>query len=73
MTVTQELVDRIIDRAKKSQFGLEDEPHTSLNIERYEPRDLSALSMILVGAFHSKYDLISVMNAALETIAEEKP
>ena len=72
--INQSLVTKIVNRAKKSSFGLGDgldykENH--LNISQYANPDLAALSMCLVNGFHDKYDLISIFAAAFEVLEEE--
>ena len=71
MIFDNHLLNRIYNRAKDSQFGLNDEP-TRMSFDHYGgPRNFQTLSMILIGAFHAKYDLISIMQAALEIVEEE--
>lgn len=71
MTFDNQLLNRIYNRAKETEFGLQDEPR-HLSFDLYGgPRDFQMLSQILIGAFHGKYDLISIMQAALEIVKEE--
>lgn len=71
ITVTQAMVDAIIERAKASNCGLEepDKGPGSYDISQYAPQSLHSLAIMLVSAHHSKWDIISVMTAALEEIA----
>lgn len=73
MKITQATVDRIIARAKASDFGL-GEGLTHKNghnqISQYGEHNLKALGMLLVNGYDAKYDLISVFIAGLETVAE---
>lgn len=74
MKITQATVDRIIARAKASDFGLGDglthkQGHNQ--IDQYAERDLKALGTLLVNGYDAKYDLISVFIAALEIVAED--
>jgi hypothetical protein len=74
MNITQEIVDQIIARAKKSSYGL-GEGLTHKNghnkIDQYHPQDLEALALLLVNGYDEKNDLVSVFQAALEVIAGE--
>lgn len=65
MKIDQSLCDRILKRAQASMYGC-GEPETSFKINAYTPQDLNALAQMLVGAFHGKYDLISIFLAAME-------
>jgi hypothetical protein len=80
MDVTQAMVERILDRARKSEMGLGlgcTDKQNQHNLSMYATltetgkHDLKALGMLLVNAYHEKYDLISVFQAALEIVAEE--
>lgn len=73
MKITQRTVERIVARAQNSDFGLDDpdKPSGCYRIAHYEPQDLRALAMLIVSAHHAKYDLISIVWAALEEVAEE--
>lgn len=72
MKITQEMVDRIVKRAKASNLGLnESEKSNPYNIENYNPPDLNSLAMLLVNAHFDKSDIISIVAAALEIIEEE--
>lgn len=71
MNITQELVDRIIKRAKASDFGLSDGlgyKHGHLDIKQYAQQDLTALAVLLVNGYDAKHDLISVFAAALHEL-----
>jgi hypothetical protein len=70
MKVTNELVQRIIQRAEKSQFGLESSER-ALDIDMYEPPNLQSLALMLTSGWHAKYDLVSVFSAAFQVIEEE--
>jgi hypothetical protein len=74
MKIDTPLILEIIERAKNSDFGLDDEPKHDMNIalDMYAQHDFSTLAQILVGAFYAKYDLISVFQAAMEIIAERE-
>lgn len=72
LVVTQKMVDAIVARAKASDFGL-DSPvkgPDSYKFAQYGSQDLNALAMLLVNAHFAKYDIISVVAAALQEIAE---
>lgn len=74
LTVTQALVDRIIARAKNSNYGLsEGLSHKlgHLQIRQYSPPNLDSLAMLLVNGYRDKYDLISVFSAAFQEIEAE--
>jgi hypothetical protein len=71
--INQALVDRIIERAKESSFGLQETPTGSqldLHKQFAEPHTTETLALLLVGAFHLKYDLISVFAAAMEELTQ---
>lgn len=70
MKIDQDLVDRIVERARNSMYGL-GEPHTSLSIKSYEPKDFESLALCLVSGFHEKYDLVSIFTAAFEEILDK--
>ena len=71
MTFNNALLKRIYERAEKSQCGLDEKPD-GLNFSHHaEPHSFQTLAMILIGGHHQKYDLISVMQAALEIVAED--
>lgn len=74
MKITQQTVDRIIARAKASDFGLGEGLTHKMGhnqIDQYSEPNLHALGMLLVNGYDAKYDLISVFIAGLEVIAEE--
>lgn len=71
MTFNNALLKRIYERAEKSQFGLDEKPHGLTFNSHAEPHTFQTLAMILIGGHHQKYDLISVMQAALEIVHEE--
>lgn len=70
--INQALVDRIVKRAAESDFGLgEGLTHKNghLQLDAYaEPYTTDTLAMVLVNAYHAKYDLISVFAAAMEEL-----
>lgn len=71
MKIDQRFVDRVIARAKNSDYGLgEAETHKAnvLRIDQYDPEDLQALALLLVNAYTAKYDLVSVFYAALQEL-----
>lgn len=73
MKITQKDVDEIIARAKASDFGLGDgltEKQGHNQIGQYADHDLRSLGMLLINGYDTKYDLISVVCAALEVVAE---
>lgn len=71
--VTQRMVDQIVTRAQNSDMGLNppDKGRRSYNIDQYEPPNLRSLAILLVSAHFSKWDIISIVAAALEIVAEE--
>lgn len=64
--INQTLVNKILDRARESPYGL-GEPEVSIEIKHYTP-DIDGLALILVNNFHSKYDLVSVFAAAMKEL-----
>jgi len=67
--ITQDFVNQIIARAQASLYGL-DQAEVPPLIARYEPPDLANLANALITGWHAKYDLISVVGAALQEVAE---
>ncbi len=69
--VTQETVERIIQRARQSPYGLGDgliHKQGHLSLRNYGTHDLDALAQLLVNGYDDKYDLVSVFRAALEEV-----
>lgn len=72
MRITQADVDAIVKAAKDSSFGLNDsDKPNAYQIDKYCPQDLQALSMLIVGAHHEKYDIVSLTWAALEHVSKK--
>ena len=71
MKVTQDLINRIVERAKASNYGLSGESDNSLDISQYNPQDLESLALLLVSGWHEKYDLVSIFAAAMIEIEKE--
>lgn len=74
--VTQQLVDRIVARAQNSDIGLGNPDKELKNgkpylISQYSPPDLRNLALMLVSAHTAKYDLVSIVAAALEEVYEQ--
>lgn len=67
-TLDDALIKRIIERAKESNYGLHDEGKSPLTFEQYAQQDFDSLALILVNAFESKYDLVSIFRAAMQEI-----
>lgn len=70
MKIDQDLVNKILDRARESPYGL-GEPEVSMEIKHYTP-DIDGLALILVNNFHSKYDLVSVFAAAMKELSSKE-
>ena len=69
MKINNDLVERIIAKAKTSHLGL-DEEALPVSLERYNPSDNSfALAAALVNSFHEKYDLVSILQATIDIIS----
>ncbi len=70
--IDQRLVDKIVARAQNSSMGLgtseKEKPH---DLSIYDHPDFESLALLLVSAYHEKYDLVSLFAAALEEIALE--
>lgn len=78
MTVDQRFVDRIVARAQNSMTGLGDpeKGERSYDLSKHANPDLESVAILIVSAHHAKYDLISLMLAAMQEVAEsmkEKP
>jgi len=72
MEINQALVEKIKAKARDSELGLLGEPETPMTLDIYSPSNTSfALAMVLVGGFHEKYDLVSIVQAAIEVVQEE--
>lgn len=75
MIITQQDVDEIVVRARKSELGLGDgltHKNNHLKLSTYAtPHTLDTLAHCLVGGFDEKYDLVSVFSAALTVVAEK--
>lgn len=70
MTVDQQLVDHIVARAQNSVMGLgNSEKRKPYDISAYDHPDLHSLAILLVSAHHDKWDLISIVTAALEEVS----
>ena len=66
---TDEFIEKVRARAESSDFGLH-EKRTPRSINQIHPKNSSALAMALVGSYHEKYDLISIMAALVDEITE---
>lgn len=62
---TQRFVDKIVARAQNSAMGLGD-PKTTYDLSQYENPSLESVALLLVNAHVDKYDLVSLMAAAME-------
>ena len=71
MKINQELVDRILQRARDSKFGIDEEPERKIEISNYCPQNEEMLALCLVSGFYQKYDLVSVFAATIEILQEE--
>ena len=70
VAVTERLVKKILDRARESDMGL-NTAEASIEIGQYAQHNLESLALMLVSAWHEKYDLVSVFAAAMSVIEEE--
>lgn len=66
----QETIDRILERARRGRFGIREEPAENKypNMAMYGGTFNQSAAQALVGAFHAKYDLISVFEAMLDEV-----
>ena len=78
MKINQELVNRIVERAKKTTYGISDGlTHKSgqLSLDSYGGNENGGtpehLALCLVNAYHAKYDLVSIFQATIEELLEE--
>ena len=68
LTCYQNIVDAIYTRAKTTHFGC-GEPEQSLNMADLSKEDTAEMAALtLINAFHAKYDLVALMQAAIEMI-----
>jgi len=66
----QALVEDILRRAKDTNFGC-DEPEQSTEVNKtHAVTTNESMAMTLVGAFHAKYSLISILQATLDVLTE---
>lgn len=67
--VTQELINKIIHRARASNYRL-DKPEKSdrYSLDMYEQKNLESLALHLVDQHTGKYELVSLMFAAMEEL-----
>lgn len=73
MNITQRTVDQIVARAQNSAMGLgdPDKGRCSYDLKQYaEPHGAQELAMLFVSAHFAKWDIISLMTAALEVVVE---
>jgi hypothetical protein len=70
MNCSQDTVSRILERGRKSAFGLE-APERPIRMANYSPESTQTLAMALVGGYHEKYDLIAVLWAAMDEAYEQ--
>lgn len=68
MKITQELINKIVERAQKKNPHIK--PETSMTLGIWAKSDVYALSHILISGFHEKYDLIDIMEATINEIIE---
>ena len=67
----QKLINEIYRRAQDGNFGC-GEPETSLELsESFATESTENVALLLIGAFHSKYDLVSIMQSTLEFLSED--
>jgi hypothetical protein len=66
--IDQALINRIVNRAIASNLGLSDAPKSELSFQNYSQQDIESLALILVDAYQSKYDLVSIFGAAMKEI-----
>ena len=73
MTITQDMVDEIVRRAKASAMGLgkPEKGEHSYDFSAYGTKDFGDLALMLVSAHFEKYDIVSIVAAALEVVAEK--
>lgn len=70
MEINQTLVNKILDRARESPYGL-GEPEVNMEIKHYTP-NIDGLALLLVNNFHSKYDLVSIFAAAMKELSNKE-
>jgi hypothetical protein len=74
MQITQDTLNRIVALAKKSDFGLGNgltHKNGHLQMSIYGEQNLETLAMAIVNAYDEKYDLISIVAAALQIVAKD--
>lgn len=71
--ISQEMVDKIVRLANSSEMGLglPEKGRGSYSLANYSPPDLNSLAIMLVSAHFAKWDIISIVSAALTVVAEE--
>ena len=66
----QQLVEEILRRAKDTNFSCGDPEQSTEVLKTHTQTSNEALAMTLVGAFHAKYDLVSILQATLDILTE---
>lgn len=66
----QKLVDEIYRRAQETNFGCGEPEFPLVMKDVYASERDEDVALMLVGAFHSKYDLVSILLATIETLSE---
>lgn len=74
MKIDQRLVDKIVARAQNSATGLGDpvKGRHSYDLSRYSNPTLESVAHLLVSAHTGKYELVSLMAAAMEEVIAQK-
>jgi len=74
MNIDQRLVDKIVARAQNSATGLGDpeKGRHSYDLSQYANPTLESVALLLVSAHTEKFDLVSLMAAAMEEVMAQK-
>lgn len=67
ITIDQQFIDRIVARAQNSMMSL-GASETSYDLSKYDHPNFESAAILLVTAHHDKYDLVSLMCAAMEEV-----
>lgn len=68
LKIDQRFVDRIIARAQKCAMGL-GEPKSGYDLNTYADASLESVALLLINSHEEKYDLVSLVWAAMEEVA----
>ena len=69
MEITQKTVQKIVDRAKISRYGLDETRMPDLS-QYGEPHTFESLALCLINSYEAKYDITSILLATMEVMED---